>query len=315
MFLQPIGFVIYMTAGIAETNRAPFDFPEAEQELVAGYHTEYSSMSFAMFFLAEYVNMVTVSAVATNLFLGGWHGPFLPEWLGFVWFFLKLAAMLFFYLWLRWTLPRYRYDQLMQFGWKVLLPLSSSTCSSRLPECSTLAFETILFYLFGALAVGALAARHRAAQSRLQRAAADRVVRRAGGPVRPARRPVHRGHADHRLRRRDHGALPLRRHAAERAAQRTRRNTTDRIRSTGRSRGASARCSGRASSRELAWAVWHVSTRQPAALAETAPGKVSSVREIGRVLFTDYAFPFEATSMLILVAMVGAVILARQDAE
>ena len=124
VFPQILGFVVYMTAGIAETNRAPFDFPEAEQELVAGYHTEYSSMSFAMFFLAEYVNMVTVSAVATNLFLGGWHGPFLPAWLGFVWFLLKVAAILFFYLWVRWTLPRYRYDQLMTFGWKVLLPLA-----------------------------------------------------------------------------------------------------------------------------------------------------------------------------------------------
>jgi NADH-quinone oxidoreductase subunit H len=124
VFLQPVGFVIYMIAGIAETNRAPFDFPEAEQELVAGYHTEYSSMSFAMFFLAEYVNMVTVSAVATDLFLGGWHGPFLPESLGWIWFLAKVGAILFFYVWMRWTLPRYRYDQLMAFGWKVLLPLA-----------------------------------------------------------------------------------------------------------------------------------------------------------------------------------------------
>jgi len=124
VFLQPVGFLIYMTAGIAETNRAPFDFPEAEQELVAGYHTEYSSMSFAMFFLAEYINMVTVSAVATDLFLGGWHGPFLPVSLGWIWFLLKVAAILFFYVWMRWTLPRYRYDQLMAFGWKVLLPVS-----------------------------------------------------------------------------------------------------------------------------------------------------------------------------------------------
>src|SRR5262245_9163402 len=108
IFLQPIGFLIYMTAGIAETNRAPFDFPEAEQELVAGYHTEYSSMSFAMFFLAEYVNMVTVSAVVTDLFLGGWHGPFLPESLGWIWFLVKVGAILFFYVWMRWTLPRYR---------------------------------------------------------------------------------------------------------------------------------------------------------------------------------------------------------------
>jgi NADH-quinone oxidoreductase subunit H len=124
VFLQPLGFLIYMTAGVAETNRAPFDFPEAEQELVAGYHTEYSSMSFAMFFLAEYVNMVTVSAVATDLFLGGWHGPFLPASLGWIWFLLKVGALLFFYVWMRWTLPRYRYDQLMKFGWKVLLPVS-----------------------------------------------------------------------------------------------------------------------------------------------------------------------------------------------
>jgi NADH-quinone oxidoreductase subunit H len=124
IFIQPVGFLIYLTAGVAETNRAPFDFPEAEQELVAGYHTEYSSMSFAMFFLAEYVNMVTVSAVATDLFLGGWHGPFLPESLGWIWFLIKVSALLFFYVWMRWTLPRYRYDQLMRFGWKVLLPLS-----------------------------------------------------------------------------------------------------------------------------------------------------------------------------------------------
>jgi NADH-quinone oxidoreductase subunit H len=122
IFLQPIGFLIFLTAGVAETNRAPFDFPEAEQELVAGYHTEYSSMSFALFFLAEYVNMVTVSAVATDLFLGGWHGPFLPAWLGWVWFLVKVFALLFFYIWMRWTLPRYRYDQLMEFGWKWLLP-------------------------------------------------------------------------------------------------------------------------------------------------------------------------------------------------
>src|SRR5678816_2582281 len=122
LFVQPIGFFIFMAAGIAETNRAPFDFPEAEQELVAGYHTEYSSMSFALFFLAEYVNMVTVSAVATSLYLGGWLGPFLPDWLGWIWFLVKVFLLLFFYVWMRWTLPRYRYDQLMEFGWKWLLP-------------------------------------------------------------------------------------------------------------------------------------------------------------------------------------------------
>ncbi|MBI2219704.1 MAG: NADH-quinone oxidoreductase subunit NuoH [Acidobacteria bacterium] len=127
VFWMPFGlvaFVIYMIAGVAETNRAPFDFPEAEQELVAGYHTEYSSMGFAMFFLAEYINMVTVSAVATSLFLGGWHGPFLPDWLDWIWFIVKVAALMFFYIWMRWTLPRFRYDQLMAFGWKWLLPLA-----------------------------------------------------------------------------------------------------------------------------------------------------------------------------------------------
>jgi len=91
---------------------------------VAGYHTEYSSMSFALFFLAEYVNMVTVSAVATDLFLGGWHTPLIPDAVGWLGFLIKISFLLFFYVWMRWTLPRYRYDQLMTFGWKVLLPVS-----------------------------------------------------------------------------------------------------------------------------------------------------------------------------------------------
>lgn len=125
IFLQPIGFFIFMTSAVAETNRAPFDFPEAEQELVAGYHTEYSSMTFALFFMAEYIAMATMSAVAVNLFLGGWHGPFLPDWLGWVWFLAKVFLLLFFYIWMRWTLPRYRYDHLMEFGWKWLLPAAT----------------------------------------------------------------------------------------------------------------------------------------------------------------------------------------------
>ncbi len=119
--LFPI-FLVYLIAGVAETNRAPFDFPEAEQELVAGYHTEYSSMRFAMFFMAEYINMITVSSVATSIFLGGYYGPFglLP---GPWWFFLKVFLLLCGFVWLRATLPRLRYDRLMRLGWTVLLPL------------------------------------------------------------------------------------------------------------------------------------------------------------------------------------------------
>jgi len=129
IFPQVVGFFIYMIAAYAETNRIPFDLPEAETELVAGYHTEYSAMKFAMFFMAEYANMVTVAFVATLLFLGGWHGPhFGPPLLQavepFVWFLLKILAFIFLYIWVRGTLPRFRYDQLMAFGWKVLLPLA-----------------------------------------------------------------------------------------------------------------------------------------------------------------------------------------------
>ena len=124
IFLQPLGFIIYVIAGVAETNRAPFDFPEAEQELVAGYNTEYSSVRFALFPQSEYINMTTMSAVATDLYLGGWHGPFLPAEYGWIWFLAKVGVILFAYIWMRWTVPRYRYDQLMQFGWKWLFPAS-----------------------------------------------------------------------------------------------------------------------------------------------------------------------------------------------
>jgi NADH-quinone oxidoreductase subunit H len=126
LFLQPVGFIIYMIAGVAETNRAPFDFPEAEQELVAGYNTEYSSVRFALFPQAEYINMTTMSAVATDLYLGGWHGVPLLDRLGLGWlvFLAKVGAILFAYIWVRWTVPRYRYDQLMVFGWKWLFPAS-----------------------------------------------------------------------------------------------------------------------------------------------------------------------------------------------
>jgi len=121
IFVQPVAFVIYVIAAVAEVNRAPFDLPEAEQELVAGYHTEYSSMRFAMYFMAEYINMITVSAVAATVFLGGWNGWNVAG--GLPWFLLKVAAYMYFFIWLRATLPRLRYDRLMKFGWYVLLPL------------------------------------------------------------------------------------------------------------------------------------------------------------------------------------------------
>jgi len=125
-------FAIYLISMVGETNRAPFDLPEAEGELVGGFHTEYSSMRFAMFFMAEYMNMITVSALAATLFLGGWHAP-LPfnlipgadsGWWGLLWFVLKVLVLLFLFVWLRGTLPRLRYDQFMRFGWRWLIPIS-----------------------------------------------------------------------------------------------------------------------------------------------------------------------------------------------
>jgi NADH-quinone oxidoreductase subunit H len=119
-------FAIFLVAGIAETNRAPFDLPEAETELVAGYATEYSGIKFLMFFMAEYMHVVTISAMAVTLFWGGWHGPHIgflePLW-PVVWFLAKLAAFVFLFYWLRWSLPRFRYDQLMNVGWKFLIPI------------------------------------------------------------------------------------------------------------------------------------------------------------------------------------------------
>ena len=131
-FVQPVAFVLVLIGGLAETNRAPFDMPEAEQELTGGFHTEYSGMRFALFFLAEYANMIVISAVVTVLFWGGWLRPFpsvdalafldlIPSW---IWFFGKMFVFLYLFIWIRATLPRYRYDQLMRLGWKVLIPIA-----------------------------------------------------------------------------------------------------------------------------------------------------------------------------------------------
>ena len=124
--LQPVGFIVYCIAGLAEANRSPFDLPESENELVSGFTTEYGGMKFALFFMGEYINMITVSALATTFFLGGWWGPFVDQApvLGIVYFTLKVALLIFVIIWVRASLPRVRYDRLMQFCWKFLLPLA-----------------------------------------------------------------------------------------------------------------------------------------------------------------------------------------------
>jgi len=121
IFVQPIAFIVYLISSFAETNRAPFDLPEAESELVGGYHTEFSSMRFAWFFAGEYAHIIISSCIMTVLFLGGWHGPIKS---GFWWFFIKVFILCYIFIWVRWTFPRFRYDQLMSLSWKFLIPIS-----------------------------------------------------------------------------------------------------------------------------------------------------------------------------------------------
>ena len=149
ILLQPLGFFIFCITMVAETKRAPFDLPEAEQELVAGFHTEYSGMKFAMFYMGEYISMIVISAVAATLYLGGWRGPFVDQipLLGPVYLFLKIMVFLFVFVWLRATFPRMRYDRLMTVGWKILLPLA--VFNVALTAVAIVAADTQFFGLLG----------------------------------------------------------------------------------------------------------------------------------------------------------------------
>ncbi|MCB0076913.1 MAG: NADH-quinone oxidoreductase subunit NuoH [Anaerolineales bacterium] len=149
ILLQPLGFIIFIITMLAETKRAPFDLPEAEQELVAGFHTEYSGMKFAMFYMGEYISMIVISAVAATLYLGGWRGPFVDALpiLGPIYLIIKIILILFFFVWVRATLPRVRYDRLMSIGWKILLPLS--VLNVALTAIGIVAADTNFFGLLG----------------------------------------------------------------------------------------------------------------------------------------------------------------------
>jgi NADH-quinone oxidoreductase subunit H len=204
-WLLPVSFVIYLVTMVGETNRLPFDLPEGEGELVAGYHTEYSSMKFAMFYLAEYINMITVSALAVTLFLGGWRAPWpLSLWSGansgwwpLLWFLIKVFILLFGYIWLRGTLPRVRYDQLMAIGWKVLIPVSivwilliATVRAWRLDTHSTAPY--VIFGLVIVLILALAWMWDSAAQQRAARYAATEPEAEPGepGPATPAAVPA-----------------------------------------------------------------------------------------------------------------------------
>jgi NADH-quinone oxidoreductase subunit H len=171
LFYQPVAALIFYVAALAEVNRAPFDMPEAEQELTAGYHTEYSGMKFALFFMGEYIKMIGVSAIFVTLFLGGWQGPFVEQipWLGILYFWLKVAGSLIFMIWTRSTHPRLRYDRLMALGWKVMLPLA---LANVMVTAAALIDLTLMGWVIGVLvAVGVVILLIRFAQARSRAAA------------------------------------------------------------------------------------------------------------------------------------------------
>ena len=269
---QFVAFFIYLMAAYAETNRAPFDLPEAETELVAGYHTEYSSMKFAMFFMAEYANMITVGCVATLLFFGGASSPFghlipaiggryVQAILPVFWFVAKVFGFLALYIWVRATLPRFRYDQLMSFGWKFLLPLAmaniivtsfvlrhaghsalllynqkirndlSADLENVFPCCNEGfdgPMQLALFIIFGATGCRGSIEPALPAASHQQRAVAGGGDDVAGGAVLVAGRGVSGGGAGDRVLGRHYGAVRLRHHAAERGRRRSTRTAAAR---------------------------------------------------------------------------------------
>ncbi len=320
VFVQPLAFVIFFIGSLAETNRAPFDMPEAEQELTGGFHTEYSGMRFALFFLAEYANMIVVSSVATTLFLGGWLRPFpnvaalhfldvIPSW---TWFLIKSFVFLYIFIWVRATLPRYRYDQLMRLGWKVLIPLAivnlvvtgivqgaavgvmvQAIAFYFIAACilgfAVLVVSTkdtvhsVLFLVLDFLFVSALYVMLGA-----QFLAAIQVLVYAGGIVVlylfvvmlvNLKRPPEAHQDPHRRSKLGFGLAG-------------------------------------AVLAEFAVIVAYGYARPSQAIAATASMPVTgNTEQVGWLLYTSYLIPFEIASMLLLVAMIGAIVLAKRNYE
>ena len=307
IFLQPIAFVIFLISSIAETNRTPFDLAEAEQELVAGWHTEYSSMKFAMFFLAEYANMITASAMATILFLGGWSGPvfgppLLQMVLPTVWFLAKVFVFIFIYMLIRATLPRVRYDQLMAFGWKFLLPLALANVVITSFIVAVSMIET-LFFLFAALALGS--AINVLVQKHVLYSALSLIVMLASVSMLFG------------LLRADFLAviqilvytgaimvlfifvIMLLNVASD---ERERADPLKWLKFVGIPAGLFLLAM-------VSSVIWQL----PGDVVGDPASTLGSPSSVGMSMFTDYLLPFEATSLLILIAIIGAVVLAKRD--